>query len=114
MNMSTSEEEARGIAGIPSPATTMHVTACDFLSTYSLLGTDLRVQMTILLLKREEGRLAILQRASTRILLAGQTTPIPTTRTPPLLGANRHTTLYSTYTDTPHVLSGKNFLFYFS
>ena len=43
-----------------------------------LLGTDLRVQMTIPLQKGDEGRLTSLRRASTR-LLAGQTTPIPTT-----------------------------------
>ena len=44
-----------------------------------LLGTNLWVQMTIPLQKREEGRLTRLQRASTRILLTGQTTLIPST-----------------------------------
>ena len=56
-----------------------HRTACDSLSP-QLLGTDLRVQMTIPLQAREEGRLAILPRASTK--MHGQTTPIPTTPAP--------------------------------
>ena len=47
-------------------------------AAHHLLGTNLWVQMTIPLQTREEGRLAILRRASTRTL-AGQTTPIPTT-----------------------------------
>ena len=55
-----------------------HRTACDSLSPQYMLGTDLRVQMTIPLQTREEGRLTSLRRASTRTL-AGQTTPITTT-----------------------------------
>ena len=55
-----------------------HRTACDSLSPRYMLGTDLRVQMTISRRPREEGRLVMLQRASTRTL-HGQTTLIPTT-----------------------------------
>ena len=55
---------------------TAHATACGSPST--LLNTNLRVQMTISR-AREEGRLTMLQRASTRTIPHGQTTPIPTT-----------------------------------
>ena len=60
-----------------------HRTACGSLRVSTLLNTNLWVQMTIPLQAREEGRLAILQRASTRTL-PGQTTPISTTDPPPM------------------------------
>ena len=50
---------------------------------HHLLGTNLWVQMTTPLRTRGEGRLTILQRASTRTLSSGQTTLIPTTTHPP-------------------------------
>ena len=74
--MSASDEEARGGAGILSPATKPRDRVR--LDIHFCWTPTLRVQMPIPLQTREEGRLTILQRASTRIS-PGQTTPITTT-----------------------------------